>query len=291
MAKTTRAVDKYLSEKRAAGRLTKTTEVQHRRVLFGFAEHCPQDPGKIRRRDVLRWSNTVRSLAAGTRRFYWSTVKGFTDWLQQRGVLSKDPFADLPRPRVPQPVHRALDTAQVAALVEACETPREYVLILLALHSGLRRAELAALEVGDVSLAGRSVHVRAGKGDKSRTVPLSEEAAMVVGRYMAMEGLSAGPFLRSLVRPECGVSPQTVWRIFRQVAVRAGVKIRAWDGVSTHATRHTCATDLHRATGDVLVVQAFLGHDHISSTQLYVGRLKVDDCRAAVEGRSYLGVA
>ncbi len=178
-----------------------------------------------------------------------------------------------------------------AALVAGCTTPRERVLVLLALHTGLRRAELAALEVGDVSLAARTLFVREGKGGASRAVPLSEEAARVVGSYMAGEGLSAGPLLRSLVHPERGVSPQTVWRTFDAVARRSGVKVRSGDGVATHAARHTCATDVHRASGDVMVVQAILGHKHLSTTEVYVAGLDVERLRSAVEGRRYLGGA
>lgn len=291
MATTTHSVDKYLADKKASGRIGRTSEMKQRRILYGFAAHCPQDPSRIRQRDVLRWMRTIRHLAAGTRHGYHATARGFTGWLLRRGVLKKDPFADVPSPRVPQPIHRALDGQQVARLVAACETRREWVLVLLALHTGLRRAELAALEVGDVSLIAKTVSVREGKGGHSRLVPLSEEACRVVADYIAAEGLHAGPLLRSEVNPERGVGPQTVWRDFVRVARRAGVKLRAYDGVATHAARHTCATDTHRATGDVLVVQAILGHAHVSSTQRYVAALDIERLRPGVAGRSYLGGA
>ncbi len=291
MATTSAMATAYCAEKKKAGKLTPGSEVQQRRILFGFAVYCPDDPSLIRRADVIRYLGTIRHLAVGTRRFYHSTVHGFTRWLRRRGVLAKSPFREIETPRVPQPVHRALDADQVAALVAACETPRERVLVLLALHTGLRRAELASLEVGDVSLVGRTLTVRCGKGGASRPVPLSAEAVRVIAAYIATEGLSAGPLLRSTVHPERGVSPQTVWRTFDAVAKRSGVKVRPGDGVATHAARHTCATDVHRACGDVLVVQAILGHAHLSTTERYIATLDVDRLRSAVEGRSYLGPA
>lgn len=280
-----------MAEKRTTGTISRTTEAQHRRVLYGFTDLCPREPGKITKRDVVRWMGTITHVSATTRRVYYSTVKGFTAWLQREGVLRRDPFAGMKTPRAPEPIHRALDADQVAALIAACETSREHMLLLLALHTGLRRAELAGLEVGDVSLAARTVRVRRGKGGESRLVPLSEEAARVVGRYIGTEGLSAGPLLRSEVSPERGISPQTVWRIFNVVARRSGVKVRSGDGIATHATRHTMATNTHRATGDVLAVQALLGHKQLSTTQVYLADLDVERLRVAVEGRRYLGDA
>lgn len=293
MATTTlQAADRYLIEKRAAGRLTRKTEVNYRRVLSSFVDLSPREPAKITRRDVVRWLRTISHVSAATRRVYASTVSGFTGWLVEEGLLRKDPFAGMATPVVPQPIHRALDADQVARLVGACESQREHVLLLLALHTGLRRAELASLEVGDVSLAARTLLVRQGKGGHSRLLPLSDEAARVVGRYIASEGLAAGPLLRSAAHPERGIGAETVGRIFRLLAYRSGVKVRAGDGVATHATRHTCATDVHRATGDVLAVQALLGHAQLSTTQRYIAGLDVERLRVAVQGRRYLsGVA
>jgi len=90
------------------------------------------------------------------------------------------------------------------------------------------------------------------------------------------------------VNPHEGIRPNRVGDIVRQVCWDAGVKGCSWDGVSTHALRHTAATDVHRATGDVLAVQAMLGHSSLAVTQVYVQGLNVEQLRTAMEGRSYV---
>lgn len=288
---TSAKITSYLKDKQSTGKITQPTAAHMRGVLYDFAGHMPQDPGKIRRRDVLRWMRTTTHLAAGTRRLYWTRAKGFTDWLLRRGVLGKDPFLDVPAPKVPRAVHRTLEPFQTRALLTACVTPRDTVVVMLGVHAGLRRSELAALEIGDVSLSARTVLVRSGKGGHQRLLPLSVEAARVVGRYVADQGLSTGPLLRSLADAQAGIGPGTVSRIFSEVATRAGVKTRAWDGVGPHSLRHTAATAWYETTHDVLAVRDLLGHANLTTTQRYVRGMNVEGLRKAVDGRQYLGPA
>lgn len=288
--KTTAAAAKYLTERQATGALTRGSARQTRAILLGFAGHAPQQAARIRKRDVVRWLRTISHLSAATRHRYWGVVHGFTSWLMKRGVLAKDPFDGLARPKVPKSVHRCLSPDQVRRLLGACSTQRDLVVVILGLHTGLRRAELAALELGDVDLADRSVFVRNGKGGRDRPVPLSREAAQVLGAYVASAGLRSGPLLRSLEDPNAGISAQTVGAIMSTLAYRAGVKVRAWDGVGTHSMRHTLATEVFAETGDLLVVRDLLGHANVATTQLYVGRT-LHRVRPAVDHRTYLDAA
>jgi len=288
---TTSQIGTYLRDRQTVGAISPPTANHMRGVLYTFADHCPKDPAKIRRRDVLRWLNTLGHLSAGTRRLYQARVHGFTDWLLRRGVIRRDPFLDVPAPKVPRSVHRAFEPAQVAALLDACVTPRDRVIVVLGLHAGLRRAELAALEVGDISLTARTVLVVAGKGGHSRLLPLSAEAATVVARYLAGAGLSTGPLLRSEAHPQRGIGPSTVSRVFSELAYRAGVKVRAWDTVGPHSLRHTAATGWYQSTGDVLAVRDLLGHVNLGTTARYVVGMDVERLRAAVDGRRYLDAA
>lgn len=291
MTPTTKAISTYISEKRATGTIKPTTARNVAYVLTSFAEACPDDPARITRRHVLRWLGGLTHLAAGTRRLHYGMAHGFTAWLLTHGTLAKDPFADVARPRVPRSAHRALPAEHVAALLAACEAPRERVVVVLGLATGLRRAELTALEVGDVDLFGRTVFVRHGKGDRPRTVPLSTEAAAVVAAYVAGEGLSHGPLLRSLADPQRGILPETLGGIFRRLAYRSGVKVRARDGVGVHSTRHTAASRWYEATGDVLAVRDLLGHESLSNTARYVRGFGVERLRSTVESATYLDAA
>lgn len=286
---TRKAMEMYLQERRDVGAIAARTRHGMRSALFQFSEHCPADASKITQRDVVRWLRTTTHLATSSRRNLFTTARGFTGWLLRRGTIRKDPFHDLVRPKVPRAAHRALEPEQVTALLAACIEPRETVIVVLGVHTGLRCAELAGLEVGDVNLSARTVFVRRAKGGGSRVVPLSVEACQVVARYVAEQGLSGGPLLRSLSFPQYGIRPETLGGIFRRLAFRSGVKVRAGDGVGCHSTRHTAATGWYESTGDVLAVRDLLGHESLATTQIYVRGMDVERLRSAVEGRTYLG--
>lgn len=282
------AAGAYLKHQRVTGAISQATLQHMRGPLYQFCDLCPKDPAAIRRRDVKRWLRTTTHLSAGTRRLYQGRVHGFTDWLLRRGVLAKDPFLDVPPPKVPRAVHRSLEGDQVQALLAACVTPRDRMVVILGLHTGLRRAELAALEVGDVSLSGRTVFVRKGKNGDQRMLPLSEEAVREVGRYVAEAALTHGPLLRSLADPHAGIRPGTVSRIFSELAYRSGVKMKPWDTIGPHSMRHTYATDTHLASSDVVAVSELLGHRSLNTTRRYIAGMSVERLRSAVEGKSYV---
>jgi integrase len=278
----------YLKERQDVGRMIRKTASMQRGVLYKFAESAACAPNKIRRRHILRWLGTTTGLAANTRRLYYGIVRGFTQWLQRRGVLAKDPFMDVEPPRTTKPIHRALDREQVQRLYAACPDDRARAILTLGLHAGLRRAEIASLEAGDVSIPARTVAVRHGKGGKGRLVPLSPEAVRELGRYMGTNAITEGPLLRSHRSPMLGIHPATVGAVMRALALDCGVKVRPRDGVGVHSLRHTCATESYRSTRDVMSVQGLLGHSQLSTTARYVVGLDVEGLRAAVADLHWL---
>ena len=284
---TVQAINDYLDDRRRTGGVTRYTAMHMRAPLYAFADVVPDDASRITRRSVLTWLGTLDHLGAGTRGLYFTRVRGFTTWLLRRGIVRKDPFLDVPAPKVPRSVHRCLDGTQARALLAACDTPRATVIVMLGLHTGLRRAELAALDIGDINLGARTILVAKGKGGHQRLLPLSTEAARVVRDYLKAEGLTRGPLLRNDAKPHLGIGPSTVSRVFSDVAYRAGVKVQAWDRVGPHSLRHTFATDTYEATNDVMAVRDLLGHVSLENTQRYVRGMSVERLRGAVE-RSYL---
>ena len=149
---TVRAINEYLDDRRRTGGVTRYTAQHMRAPLYAFAEVVPDEASKITRRSVLTWLGSLDHLGAGTRGLYFTRVRGFTTWLLRRGVIRRDPFLDVPPPKVPRSVHRCLDGGQARALLAACDTPRATVIVMLGLHTGLRRAELAGLDIGALPL-------------------------------------------------------------------------------------------------------------------------------------------
>lgn len=238
---------------------------------------------------IESWWASIAKLAPGTRRNYLGTVTAFCAWLHQNKELSTNPVldAELKAPKVPKRIHRTLEE-EAEALFGACVEQRERLVLSLGFQAGLRRAEIASLEVGQVSFTQSTLRV-IGKGDKERIIPLPAELRRELKAYLAETGTVAGPLIRSKRSPNQGVGPETIWLIFTTVAQRAGVKLRAHDGVAPHTMRHTAATDVARNCRDVKVVQEFLGHESSATTDIYINHLPITTIAEAVEGRCYCG--
>jgi integrase/recombinase XerD len=128
--------------------------------------------------------------------------------------------------------------------------------------TGLRVSELVALKTFEVNLDANVVRVM-GKGSKERLVPLGEEAAEWISRYLRdRTGRSNALFITARGR---GMTRQAFWHLLRRYGVRAipGKKL------SPHVLRHAFATHLINHGADLRVVQLLLGHADISTTQIY----------------------
>jgi integrase/recombinase XerD len=199
----------------------------------------------------------------------------------REGVLATDPTADLPSPRVPAGLPKALTEHDVLALLGAVpgDAPRDLRdrAVLEALYSaGVRISELVGLDLDDLDLEDRSLRV-VGKGAKERLVPLGRPAAEAVGAYLARgrPALSArgrGSPAVFLNHRGGRLSRQACWAVVRSAAARVGLD----DRVSPHVLRHSFATHLLEHGADIRVVQELLGHASLSTTQVYT---KVTDRR------------
>ena len=118
-----------------------------------------------------------------------SSLRVFCAFLADRGVIAADPSLSLPGPRRRRRLPRTVRADEVVALLDATTggdplALRDRVVFELLYGCGLRSQELVALDLGDVHLAGGELVVR-GKGGKMRIVPLGDEAAAALRRYLA----------------------------------------------------------------------------------------------------------
>jgi len=172
------------------------------------------------------------------------------------------------RLREPQRLPRSLDRDEVVALVGDLRTWRDRAIAGLMVFSGLRSAEVLALEVRDVDIGGRWLRV-SGKGAKERRVPLDVDVAGVIQTYLLAERPETTSVALFVVAkgPNRGqpLSPAGLRTIFRYHRLTSGVPAG-----HPHALRHTFGTALAEAGVDLAVMQALLGHAHIDTTARYV---------------------
>ena len=138
---------------------------------------------------------------------------------------------------------------------------RDLFAVQLGLGTGLRLAELCDLMIPDVELDAQQLIVTHGKGDKERYVPIPDDLVPVIREWIGAR--TAG----HVITRDDGSRMSDVtmyWRI-----VRLGKRAKIPQRLHPHTLRHTYATRVYEATGDLRIVQELLGHESISTTQIY----------------------
>lgn len=130
------------------------------------------------------------------------------------------------------------------------------------LETGCRVSEFIALRVDDISFAERLIVIREGKGGKRREVPIRRELAQLLQVHIAKR--RTGPLFQSREKPFV-YSRQRIGQMVRDIAKAADISKRIYP----HLLRHTMATRLLNLGMGIHEVQRFLGHENISSTQIY----------------------
>lgn len=203
-------------------------------------------------------------------------VKRLFDFLTTSGALLLHPAEHIVeirrRDRLPRDI---LTVRQVGQLLAKPATTtalgiRDRALIEVLYGSAIRVGELEHVHGSDVSLEHGTLHVRQGKGNRERVVPIGKEAIAWIGRYLsdARPVLSkARPFERALFLVRTG-------RPLRQTQIRAILRkyceaCHLRKPVTPHGLRHACATHLLQAGADIRGIQELLGHEKLETTAIY----------------------
>lgn len=216
-----------------------------------------------------------------------SSLRRFYQFQLREGVLQADPSAQIDAPKLGRPLPKALSESEVEDLLQAPDITsalglRDRAMLEILYASGLRVSELVGLQVSQINQRQNVLRV-VGKGDKERLVPLGEEAAEWLQRYLE----EARPaLLRDRVCNEFFVTQrgsamtrQAFWYLIKRYARRAGIAA----DLSPHGLRHSFATHLLNHGADLRVLQLLLGHSNLSTTQIYthVARERLKGVHAA----------
>lgn len=216
-------------------------------------------------------------------RLQFSAFRTFYRFLVQRKNFAKDPVRELQLPKAEKKLPLVLTRAQLDELLSApLRIPKEkaapawmplrdVAVMELFYSSGMRLAELAALDVDDVDVYTESVRVF-GKGRKERVCPVGAPALEAISRYRAAAHVQSGPLFLNKSRKR--ISPRSIWLTLKRYVRHTSIPI----SLSPHKLRHSFATHLLDSGADLRSVQALLGHSSLSTTQIYthvtVERLK-----------------
>ena len=203
-----------------------------------------------------------------------SALRTFFGFLVREKVLQENVAKLLDVPRIKRRLPEVLTVEEVEALIDACDIKkpsgvRDRAILELLYSSGLRVSEVASLEFQHLDLE-RSCLRLWGKGFKERIVPFGETAREALLEYLngvrnlLLKGRKSryifvsGPEGRPLSR-------QSIWNMVKRCALKAGITKR----ITPHTLRHTFATHLLEGGAELRIVQEFLGHSDISTTQIY----------------------
>ncbi|MDP8909259.1 MAG: tyrosine-type recombinase/integrase [Chloroflexota bacterium] len=173
------------------------------------------------------------------------------------------------REDLPARAPRALSDEQQRRLLRMAEraSARDRAIIVTLLYTGLRLAELVALDLDDVRLSARKglVVVRSGKGDAYREVPLNALVRQVLEEWLEQRRTLAGESERALLVGRGGrrLSKRSVDDVVRRLGQDAGVKL------SAHVLRHTFLTRMVRQGSDLVLVAELAGHRRVETTRRY----------------------
>jgi len=210
-------------------------------------------------------SSTARLMSA-LRRYY--------QFLCREKHREDDPSAKLQSPKTIKPLPKSLSESEVDALLSAPDLGdavqfRDKAMLELLYATGLRVSELTGLFIEEINLDQGVVRVT-GKGNKTRLVPMGEEANYWVGRYIneiraeLLKGQSSDILFPS--RRGNVMVRQTFWHRIKFYAQLCMIDKAL---ISPHVLRHAFATHLLNYGADLRVVQMLLGHSDLSTTQIY----------------------
>ena len=271
-----RQVARFLDHLRHERRLSPLTCLHYARDLARLAAYCDD-------RAVRGWSgldNTrVRAFAAALHRQglsgksirrALSATRTFYRYLLREGLAPHNPAAGVAAPKPARRLPRSLTTDEAVHLMtaegEGALGRRDRALFELLYSSGLRLAELVALDVGDVDLADGAARVT-GKGGKTRLAPVGSHACGALRKWLPERAVLARPGEAALFVGRDGgrLGARSVQLRLRAWARRRGLR----QPVHPHMLRHSFATHLLESSGDLRAVQELLGHADISTTQIY----------------------
>ncbi|HNQ05490.1 MAG TPA: tyrosine recombinase XerC [Thiobacillaceae bacterium] len=266
------AIDAFLLDLRArqyspATVSTYAIDLNHLRARLGEVDPADLDSHAIRR--ALAALHAA-GLAPRTLARTLSAWRGFFRWLARHGRIHANPCLGLRPPRGERHLPNALSVDEMARLLEpeaedGVWSRRDAAMFELMYSSGLRRAELIGLDLGQVDLREAEVRVL-GKGGKSRIVPVGSRALTALQRWLAVRDTVARQTTALFVGSRGGrIAAGVLARALKKLALRRGVDAH----VHPHALRHSFASHVLQSCGDLRAVQEMLGHASLSTTQVY----------------------
>jgi len=273
------ALNRYLDYIAFEKQLSSHTLENYRRDLesaAAFFENKPLDD--ILEFDVRQWSNHLhrQGLARKSIQRKLSSLRSFFRYHVNHRHIAHNPVVSIKPPKAEKRLPKVCEVDELNQLLnqqpETWLAFRDKAIIELLYSSGLRLAEIAALNINDIDYAESLVKVL-GKGGKERIVPVGSKALSAINQWLAMR-VSAANFssIESGSDQALFLSQQGRRLGHRSIQLRLekmGLQLGASRRLHPHLMRHSFASHMLESSSDIRAVQELLGHSDIATTQIY----------------------
>ena len=242
----------------------------YKREIFRFADFLQKPLAQGTPQDVTAFISKLRhkDLSSKSIQRNLSAIRSFYSYLLDQEIITTNPATIARSPKVKRRLPKVLDTDQAARLLDFqpqnAKEKRDKAIIELLYGSGLRLMEVVGLSTKDLDLAAGFVTVL-GKGNKVRQVPLGRLCIKALDEWLAEHSCIASDAPLFPSKNGQPISPRTIQKRLKDIAV-----IQLGDNsLHPHMLRHSYATHMLESSGDLRGIQELLGHNDISTTQIY----------------------
>lgn len=261
----------YLKAKTIEGK-SKGTLSQYKYNITNMLKKINKPVKYIKTDDIRRYlcelkeNNQIQDSTLDGKRI---SLNSFFEWLKINGYINENPCALIKPIHYEKKEREPLTDIEMEKIRSACKTLREKAIVELLYSTGCRVSELCTIKIEDIDLKAREVHVL-GKGKKHRTVFLNARAVVALTNYINNRGFQSDYVIASERSPHNGVTTRTIQIIIKTL----GEKAKIAGKVFPHRIRHTTATDAINHGMPIEQVQTLLGHEKVTTTQIYAKCLK-----------------
>lgn len=239
--------------------------------LNKYEEFLKKDILESDTEDLEKYLKYIKNLESTTVAHKITSIKSYFNYNIKRGIVSVNPADKVSRPKLTKHLPEYLTEEEVGKLLDVeVKSPYDYrnkTILELLYSSGIRISELVNIKTPNYDSEECLIRIM-GKGSKERIVPLGDYAVNIMNDYMN----NYRPLINKkhtdyvfINNRGDKISRQFIFKAIKKEALKKGIK----KDISPHTLRHTFATHLLKNGADLRIIQELLGHENISTTQIY----------------------
>jgi len=246
---------------------SKTTVNAYLKMVESFAKHFHRSPDQLGPEEIRAYQVhllTERKMGARTVGHHTAALRFFFCKTLKRNY----PIEEVPYPKAGRKLPIILTQEEAVRLIDSASNLFHRAMLMTLYSTGMRRAELCHLKVEDIDSTRMIIHIRHGKRNRDRDVPLSPKLLETLREYWRWMKPKTYlfPGTKNGWRADKPITPKVLWEACREAAQAAGIT----KDVRPHLLRHSFATHQVENGADLPTVQLLLGHSDLKATSIYL---------------------